>query len=208
MANKFKRSTRSTPAKLSRPRHQTSLPFVSPAKAPFAVPMDLSSDDEDMTQPTFTSTTTPTLEVLSKTLRTPPAAAVAESAVVLAADAVVDLATASDSSSSSSASTASLNGKPAALKTPPKPKSDTAAAAAASTSAAILKAPNQKVKSSHLWSFEGAGRFLSTPARAAAWKACPGHVRTTNGALTRYFSKEDGVDKASIHDQCLQALPQ
>eukprot|EP00532_Pseudo-nitzschia_australis_P012310 CAMPEP_0168222262 /NCGR_PEP_ID=MMETSP0140_2-20121125/10496_1 /TAXON_ID=44445 /ORGANISM="Pseudo-nitzschia australis, Strain 10249 10 AB" /LENGTH=166 /DNA_ID=CAMNT_0008151691 /DNA_START=364 /DNA_END=861 /DNA_ORIENTATION=+ len=166
--------------------------------------MDLASDDEDMTQATFASTTTPTLEVLA--LKTPPVLQARSSDPATVDDAVVDLApdnsSASTASSASEPSSASADCKPTALKAPPtpKPKSDTAAAASASTMAAIVKAANQKVKSSHLWSFEGAGRFLSTPARAAAWKACPGHVRTTNGALTRYFSKEDGVDKASIHD--------
>uniref|UniRef100_A0A6U9X0K7 Uncharacterized protein n=1 Tax=Pseudo-nitzschia australis TaxID=44445 RepID=A0A6U9X0K7_9STRA len=103
MANKAKRANRSTPAKQLRPRRQPSLPFVSPTKVLPAVPVDLSCDDEDMTQTTFASTTTPTLEVLSKNLTTPSAAAVAESAVTLAAG-VVDLATASDASSSSSTS--------------------------------------------------------------------------------------------------------
>eukprot|EP00532_Pseudo-nitzschia_australis_P002151 CAMPEP_0168188276 /NCGR_PEP_ID=MMETSP0139_2-20121125/15543_1 /TAXON_ID=44445 /ORGANISM="Pseudo-nitzschia australis, Strain 10249 10 AB" /LENGTH=158 /DNA_ID=CAMNT_0008110667 /DNA_START=2236 /DNA_END=2712 /DNA_ORIENTATION=+ len=81
MANKTKRTTRGTTAKQvwtkppttptrTRTRRQTSLLFVSPAKKAPAVPMDLVSDDEELTQDTFASTTTPTLEMLA--LKQPP----------------------------------------------------------------------------------------------------------------------------------------
>uniref|UniRef100_A0A7S4AMM6 Uncharacterized protein n=1 Tax=Pseudo-nitzschia australis TaxID=44445 RepID=A0A7S4AMM6_9STRA len=165
--------------------------------------MDLASDDEDMTQETFASTTTPTLEVLArKTLPPPPA--VANAAIDLASD---DSSTSGDSSASSVSTT---DGKPAALKDPPTPKGtpDTAAAASASTMAAIMKAANQKVKAGHLWSFAGAGKFLVNSDRATAWRVCPDRIKRDKRALHHYFSTKESEDRDSIHDECHWAIPQ
>eukprot|EP00532_Pseudo-nitzschia_australis_P005990 CAMPEP_0168170252 /NCGR_PEP_ID=MMETSP0139_2-20121125/4078_1 /TAXON_ID=44445 /ORGANISM="Pseudo-nitzschia australis, Strain 10249 10 AB" /LENGTH=311 /DNA_ID=CAMNT_0008087737 /DNA_START=230 /DNA_END=1163 /DNA_ORIENTATION=+ len=165
MANKSKRTTRGTAAKPARAmpspvpirkstRRQASPPFVSPAKQPPPVPMNLASkedDDDALTQATFASTTTPTLEMLSQ--KQPPLPApLADVVVFLGASAASDAASPpalGDASSASSVSTDSpSNAATAALKAPPAPlpPMDTARAASASTRAAILKAANQQAE--------------------------------------------------------------
>lgn len=71
-----------------------------------------------------------------------------------------------------------------------------------------MKAANKTVQTGHLWSFEGAGRFLGTPDRNTAWKLCPGHLRSNKFAFKHYFSTKEGEDKVSIHDECVRAIPQ
>mmetsp|Transcript_3038 Transcript_3038/g.5365 ORF Transcript_3038/g.5365 Transcript_3038/m.5365 type:complete len:331 (+) Transcript_3038:958-1950(+) len=164
------------------PRLQTTLSFVSPAPMTPRVLMDVDDDDEDMTQATLASTTTSTL-----------------AASVAAVDAASDAAVAIPHPSPP-------DGTPAALKT--APPADTTAAASASTRAAILKASNKSIKAGHLWSFAGAGRFSSTPARNTAWKRCPSRLRSNKFAFTHYFSTKEGEDSNSIHDECIRAIPQ
>jgi len=73
--------------------------------------------------------------------------------------------------------------------------------------AAIMKTVNQKVRAGHLWSFEGAGKFLITPERAAAWIDCPGRHKPLKFNFEHYFGKKDGDDRAPIHDECNKAFP-
>jgi len=125
-----------------------------------------------------------------------------------------------ESTQARSASTTTPAPELFALKAPPAPKavlvsatpvstqrtSNTAAAASASTAAAIMKSAHQEVKAGHLWSFEGAGKFLVTPARHTVWTICPGRLKSGKFLLTHYFSK-DGEDRNSIHDECNRAIP-
>ena len=81
------------------------------------------------------------------------------------------------------------------------------ASTCASTRAAVLKAANQAIQDSHLWSFSRDGKF-SGPDCDGTLKSFPPRLAKACYSYSHYFNKpKDGSDKASIHDMCQRSFP-